>query len=295
MTIDVIIPVYKPDVKLYKLIKELGEQTVLPDRIILAETVLEDDDCEKLKLEIEASFIKRNIPIDIYPVRKSDYDHAATRQVAAKLSDADAILFMTQDAIPYDRIMVQRLKTALEKGAGAAFARQIAYEDAPLIEKLTREFNYPEDSYKRRKKDLNRYGIKAIFCSDTCMIYDRATFERLGGFEGEGGFAEDMNFAYKLLQNGGTLAYAAGARVYHSHDPNLKENYRRSYAIGANQAAHPEIYKKLSSEKEGRRYVKYVLGKLKEHKKRRLAFKFLVNCAARYLGVLNGRRNKVRK
>ncbi len=295
MTIDVIIPVFKPDVKLYKLIKKLGDQTVLPNRIILANTVLEEGDCEKLKTEIEASFLQRNIPIDIYPVRQSDYDHAATRQVAAKLSDADAILFMTQDAIPYDNVMVQRLKTALEKGAGAAFARQIAYEDAPLTEKLTRTFNYPEDSYKRKKKDLGRYGIKAIFCSDTCMIYDRAVFERLGGFDREGGFAEDMNYAYKLLQSGGTLAYAAGARVYHSHDYSIRENYRRSFLLGVNQAAHPEIYKKLPSEKEGRRYVKYVLGKLKEHKKRRMAFKFLLNCAARYLGVLKGRRKKIRK
>ncbi|MCR5585429.1 MAG: glycosyltransferase family 2 protein, partial [Lachnospiraceae bacterium] len=104
-------------------------------------------------------------------------------------------------------------------------------------------------------------------------------------------FAEDMTYAFKLLNNGGKLAYVAEAVVFHSHDLTLKENYKRSRALGENQAQHPEIYQNLSSEKEGMKYVRYVVKRLSERGRILKIPYFLLSCAVRYLGVLNGRRS----
>ncbi|MCR5584180.1 MAG: glycosyltransferase [Lachnospiraceae bacterium] len=292
MTVDVIIPVYRPDEKFNKLIKMLGMQTLLPSKILIANTVDQEDTCKKTEETVRVNLDNRDIPIEVHPINKPDYDHALTRQKMAGFSDSDAILFMTQDAVPKDRDLLKNLSDAIERGAGAAFARQEANEGAGITEKYTRLFNYGTESYERTAEDFSKFGIKTIFCSDTCMIYDRAVFEKLGGFDQKSMFAEDMTYAFKLLNNGGKLAYVAEASVFHSHDLTLKENFRRSRALGKNQAQHPEIYKKLSSEKEGMKYVKYIIKSLfKERKPLKIPY-FLLSCGARYLGVLKGRQDK---
>ncbi len=280
MTVDVIIPVCAPGREFYKLIEMLSDQTVKPERVIITET-LEAGEKSGLN-DLPGAF-------DIIPVKRSDYDHAGTRMLAASKATADAILFMTQDAVPTDRYLIEKLLRAIEDGAGAAFARQVARDDAGLIERLTRQFNYGETSYVRSSEDFAKYGIKTIFCSDTCMMYDRKTFERLGGFGDTSVFAEDMTYAHKLLLEGGKLAYVADAAVIHSHDYDLKANFRRSRALGINQAEHPEIYKTVSSEKEGAKYVRFILKGLITNKKPHKIPYFLLSCMVRYAGVLIGR------
>ncbi len=288
--IDVIVPVYKPDEKFDRLIDMLGKQTLLPSNLLIANTVGDEDDSDRIAERVKKLLNNPSVNVLVTPIRKKDYDHALTRDAMAKKSKADAILFMTQDAVPEDTELIKNLTKALEDGADAAFARQVANSDAGVVEQLTRQFNYPETSYLRTSEDFKTHGIKTIFCSDTCMMYQKETFDRLGGFGEKSMFAEDMTFAFKLLQNGGKLAYVSEARVFHSHDLSLKENYRRSLALGKNQAAHPEIYKSLSSEKEGFKYVKYVSCRLlKEFRPIHLMY-FLLTAVVRYLGVRKGRK-----
>lgn len=292
MNIDVIIPVYRPDEKFNMLMKMLGMQTLLPSNILIANTVDDEDTSEEIGALAKKLLGDPQINVTVTPVQKKDFDHALTRDAMAGKSKADAILFMTQDAVPKDADLLRNLADAIEKGADAAFARQVANSDAGVTERLTRSFNYPGTSYVRTSEDFDTYGIKTVFCSDTCMMYKRETFERLGRFGESSMFAEDMTFAFKLLKNGGKLAYVSEACVFHSHDLSLKENYKRSFAMGINQAKHPEIYKKLSSEKEGMKYVKYVAKSLFKEGKPLKIFYFLLSCGARYLGVLKGRRKK---
>ena len=289
MTIDVIIPVYRPDEKFNKLIKMLGTQTLLPSKILIANTVDKEDTSEKIEEIVRKNLGNSGVIVEVYPVNEDEYDHALTRQKTAGLSEADAILFMTMDAVPEGEDLLAKLSEAIENGAGAAFARQVANEDADIIEKYTRQFNYKETSYERTASDYEKYGIKTVFCSNTCMMYDRKVFEKLGGFGQKSVFAEDMTYAFKLLENGGKLAYVSDAVVIHSHAYTLKDNYKRSRALGINQACHPEIYKKLSSEKEGVTYVRYMVKKLMSGGHLLKTPYFLLTCCVRYLGVLRGR------
>ncbi len=293
MRIDVIIPVYKPDQKFNRLLKKLSEQTLTPDKVLIANTVGETDDCDKIKSRAKEEMGQGKTEIEVYPVKKSEYDHALTRQKMAEISDADAVLFMTQDAVPAGPHLLERLSEALENGADAAFARQVANEKADILEKYTRLFNYTGKSYVRTAEDFKKYGIKTIFCSDTCMMYKKDRFIEMGGFREKSIFAEDMTYAYRLLKAGGSLAYVSEAKVFHSHDYSLKDNFKRSFALGVNQADHPEIFKKLSSEKEGTRYVKYMIKRLGKQGRLLKTPYFILSCGVRYLGVIMGRNYKV--
>lgn len=94
---------------------------------------------------------------------------------AAALSEADIMVFMTQDALPADRELIQNLTGALcsDEQIRAAYARQLPNAECSFVERYTRSFNYPEISCVKTKADLPRYGIKTYFCSNVCAAYKK--------------------------------------------------------------------------------------------------------------------------
>ena len=91
-------------------------------------------------------------------------------------------------------------------------------------------------------------------------MYEKATYDRLGGFIRRTIFNEDMSYAGGLIQNDYKIAYVAEAEVIHSHNYNAKEQFHRNFDLAVSQADHPEVFGGIRSEKEG---VKLVLGTAK--------------------------------
>lgn len=151
---------------------------------------------------------------------------------------------MTHDAVPADRKLVGNLIKALESGPdiAAAYARQLPFEDCSLMEKYTRAFNYPAESRIKSAADLEELGIKTFFCSNVCAAYDTAIYRSLGGFIKKTIFNEDMIYAAKAVENGYRFAYAADARVFHSHNYTAVEQLHRNFDLAVSQADHPEVF-----------------------------------------------------
>jgi len=246
--VDVIIPVYRPDISLQIILKRLDRQSVKPNRIILINT-------EKRFWKPE--LIQGVEHVEVHHVKKAEFNHAATRRMAAELSDAEYMMFLTQDALPADNRLIERLLGALQDTEVAgAFARQLPRKNCNPIECYTRAFNYPEKSFVRTKEDIAKMGIRAYFFSDVCAVYRKADYVRLGGFVEQAIFNEDMLFAAKALEYGKKMAYVAEAKVYHSHNYGNIQYLRRNFDLGVSQAEHPEIFEAVSSEKEGIKLVK---------------------------------------
>ena len=72
-----------------------------------------------------------------------------------------------------------------------------------------------------------------------------------GGFEKKAIFNEDMIYAAKVIENKQKVYYNAKARVIHSHNYNFAQQFHRNFDMAVSQAQHPEIFRKVSSEKEG--------------------------------------------
>ena len=179
-TVDVIIPVYRPDRRFARLLAMLQKQTCPVSRIIIMKTQGGGWD--------EDSF--RKIPnVEIHSLTKAEFDHGATRNRGAGYSSADVMIFMTEDAVPQDNRLVECLTAALgQKGPGketvaAAYARQLPARDCRAIERFTRNFNYPDQSRIKTIRDLPELGIKTYFASNVCCAYRRDVFEKQGGFE----------------------------------------------------------------------------------------------------------------
>ena len=248
MKVDVIIPTYRPDERFLKTIQMLLKQTVAPDyiRIINTEEQYWNPEIEKQSKKILVTHIK-----------KEEFDHGASRNLGAFQSKAEVLLFMTQDAIPADIRLIEKMLPHLEyEETAAVYARQLPYEDCSELEKYIRSFNYGEESGIKTKKDIKELGIKAYFCSNVCAAYKRKLFVSRGGFIKKTIFNEDMIYCGKAIQDGYAVAYAANACVYHSHNYTAMEQLKRNFDLGVSQADHPEVFQTVSSENEGIKLVK---------------------------------------
>ena len=174
--------------------------------------------------------------------------------------------------------------------AKSTYARQLPREDCGIIERYTRQFNYPDEGCVKSREDIPRLGIKTFFCSDVCAAYRRDLFEQLGGFESPVIFNEDMFFAAHAVQEGYKVAYAADAEVVHSHNYSVKQQFHRNFDLAVSQTAHPEIFEQVSSEAEGMRLVKNTMGYLCKIHKPYLIWKLGWQCVGRYAGYFLGKR-----
>lgn len=285
-TVDVIIPVYKPDSGFLTLMEKLLTQTVTINQIILMNTEQKYWD----RLFYGTTLERQAHNITVKHLSKREFDHGRTRNQGVKLSKADVFVMMTQDAIPADEYLIERLLSRLrQEKAAAAYARQLPTKESGEIERYTRAFNYPAKSCVKTREDLPKLGIKTFFCSNVCAAYDRETFDRLGGFVNHTIFNEDMLYAAKAVEAGCRIAYAADACVYHSHDYTHRQQFHRNFDLGVSQAEHPEVFAKYPSESEGIRMVKGLVAHLRKNGMRNKIPHVIIQSAFKYAGYLCGK------
>ena len=285
MEIDVIIPLYKPGKELFTLLDKLGSQSVPVHQVILLNT--EEKYFEQLIYGIR--FLETYQNIKVYHVSKREFDHGGTRRMGVKKSSADIFVMMTQDAMPKDDRLIEKLVEPLQGEVAVAYARQLPREDSTPVESYTREFNYPAKSRIKSAADLDSLGIKTFFCSNVCAAYRREIYEELGGFVRHTIFNEDMIMAYKEMQAGFSVAYVADAKVIHSHSYTCKQQFVRSFDLGVSQRQYHEIFDNISSEKEGAGYAKKVIIRLLKNGKFIKTFYFMMQCGFRLFGYKLGK------
>ena len=280
-TIDIIIPVYKPEKNFFTLIERLEKQTVPVNRILLLNT--EQKYFERLIYG--TSFLEKYRNVYVWHLSKREFNHGGTRKKGVQKSDASVFVMMTQDAVPEDE--------PLEDGmVAASYARQLAAEDSSEIERYMRMFNYPEESRRKTKADLPSLGIKTYFCSNVCAAYNRKIYDELGGFIKHTIFNEDMIYAAAAIQAGYEIVYAAGAKVIHSHNYTFSQQFRRNFDLGVSQADHPEVFSGISSEGEGVTMLKSVSSHLWKSGKKRMIPRLYIEGIYRYAGYTLGKHYK---
>lgn len=253
--VDVVIMVYKPDKKLYNIISRLMGQTVVPKQIYIIRTKSQE---ENYQTELLVQKIVREYPqIKIVEVSEEEFDHGGTRDMAMHLCDSDYVLMMTDDAEPKNQKLIENMQKAQGEKISVVYARQEPNKDCRIIERYTRSFNYPEESssaIETAAKTNN--GIKSIFCSDVCAMYDRRVYDEIGGFPGKAIFNEDEIFAAKSLKAGYDVIYEASAIVLHSHNYSGIQYFRRYFDMGVSHADFRYIFEEYHVQDEGVRLVK---------------------------------------
>ncbi|MBT8439929.1 MAG: glycosyltransferase, partial [Gammaproteobacteria bacterium] len=225
----------------------------------------------------------------VITIEKDTFNHGGTRQRAVGEKISDHVVFLTQDAVIADTDALKNLLQYFnDKNVAAVCGRQLPRIGAGAIEAHARLFNYPDRSFTRTIHDVEKYGLKTAFISDSFAAYRVTVLSEIGGFPDNVIFGEDMYVSAKLLIAGYRIAYAADACVYHSHDYSLMQEMKRYFDMGVFHAREPWLRLEFgAAEGEGVKFVTSELGYLLRHAFWRIP-EGLIRIVFRYTGFRLG-------
>lgn len=282
--ISVIIPTYKAESYLPKLLERLKDQTIKDFQLLIIDSSSNDKTVE----------IAKQYTDDIIIIPQSEFDHGGTRAKAAKMSTGDILVFLTQDALPYDENTIENIVKEFDnEEVGAVCGRQLAYEETNIFGKHLRLFNYPDKYSIKGSEDIPKYGIKTTFLSDSFAAYRKTTLESIGWFKENLIFGEDAYAAAKMILSGKKVVYANEAKVYHSHSYTIIEDFKRYFDMGVFHSCESWLLEKFGKpEGEGSRYVKSELEFILENDKYFLIPEFFIRNAMKLLGYKLGLKHR---
>jgi len=223
-SIAIIIPTCNAGQTLVDLLENLQNQTIGPIQTLVIDSESTDGTAE----------LARNRSCKVITIGRVDFNHGSTRNLAVSNTNTEFIVFLTQDVIPFDEDMIDKLIKPMQADSNIAicYGRQLPRPGAGPLESFAREFNYPAESILKTKNDVEAMGLKTFFCSNSCSAVRCSIFKKLGGFENNVIVNEDMLFAAKAILQGYSVYYSAAAKVYHSHSYSLSQTFRRYFNIG---------------------------------------------------------------
>jgi len=173
----------------------------------------------------------------ILEIDPASFNHGLTRNLGIQEARGDLVCLLTQDAIPVNEFFLPLLAQALEKaGAAGACARQIPRDDAsPLVRRDLEA--WVSGSPQKRIADLR--SCPDFFSTSPMNRFFHSVFDNVASLIRkevwkkipfpEAAFAEDLEWAYRVICNGYSIVYEPEAMVVHSHERSSEYLYKRTF------------------------------------------------------------------
>ncbi|AJO80710.1 glycosyltransferase family 2 protein [Pseudomonas sp. MRSN 12121] len=281
MKTALIIPARNAGPHLDRLLPALAAQTLQPDSVLVVDSSSTDDTVSRF----------RQFGARVEVIAAQQFNHGGTRRWASEQVDAQALILLTQDAIPATPETFANLIRELEEDPriGVAYGRQLPHPGAGILEAQSRHFNYGAQSRSKSLADATELGIKTCFSSDSFAVYRRSALQAVGGFPEDVIGSEDAHVAARMLLDGYLVRYAASACVQHSHHYNLMQEFRRYFDIGVFYGREPWIRQAFGAAGgEGKRYVQAELRALRAAGQLQRVPEVLLRSALKLLGYRLG-------
>ena len=176
-------------------------------------------------------------PVSVIQIPPEDFNHGETRNLAAREADPASkyYVYLSQDALPADEKWLRNLIEPLEDdpAVAGAFSRHAPRPGASpsLARQLTTVWQTggSELLVKRMPSDPAEYERDKFFYvyfSNTSSairreVWEQVPFRRLD-------FAEDADWADRVLRAGHKLVFSPASIVLHSHDYRIIEQFRQN-------------------------------------------------------------------
>ena len=279
MSIDIICPLYNAEKYIENLDKSIKKQEKVNINKIRYVLTKGKDNTEEILKRLGACY---------KVIKPEEFSHALTRENEAFESDADIIVFITQDIIIERTDWLYNLtKDITNNEIVAAYSRQLCTNNS--IEKYTRENNYPDKSRIVSKDDIEKLGLNTFFFSDASSAINREIFVKLNGYDNKNlPISEDMYIAHKIITNGYKIKYCADSEIIHSHKFSLKQIYER-YKLTGKFFKQNSYLDKYGTNRSGGGLALYTLKRAIQEKNIKVLLEYVPNMAARFIGMKVGK------
>jgi rhamnosyltransferase len=224
--VSIIILVKNGDAYLEEVLKEVFTQEIEETFEVIA---IDSGSIDNTK-EILAKF-----PVHVEEIPPAAFNHGETRNHGAQLAKGEYLVYLTQDATPFDRIWLERLVRPLKEDplVAGAFSSQRPRGGCHLMEKrqiLQTELTSGKvmrvnSAIGNPEYERNRYPF--IWFSNTSSCIRKQVWERYPFRKVE--FAEDQDWAQRVLEAGYKTVYVPESIVLHSHNYRPVKNFRRHF------------------------------------------------------------------
>lgn len=180
--------------------------------------------------------IFRQFPVRVCSIAPSEFNHGETRNYGARQVSPSVryLVYLTHDATPTPG-WLEALVAAVEAdpGVAGAFSRHLPRPTCPLpmarlLQEEWEQSGTPQRIVKRRTDpdDYERRRVWYAWFSNTSSCLRREVWEQFPFRRVD--FAEDADWADRVLRAGYTLIYEPGSRVIHSHDYGLWDQFAQN-------------------------------------------------------------------
>jgi rhamnosyltransferase len=176
--------------------------------------------------------IARGYPIRIEEIPAHEFHHARTRNFAASLGKGPILINLSGDAIPAsDNWLRSMLANFSDPGVGAVYGRQLPKAASTMERCDTFDTVYGDRRIVKDPAHRNGLGYRFYHFSDVNSGLRRSVWEAVPYPEDLKMF-EDLAIAKRILDGGWKIVYEPEAAVFHSHQYNAKQLFKRYFDIG---------------------------------------------------------------
>ncbi|MBB5324203.1 rhamnosyltransferase [Anoxybacillus tepidamans] len=232
---SVIIPVKNGGQIFEKVLNKVLEQELRDGTF---EIIIIDSGSSDGSVEFVRSKMNKRNNVRLLQIEPREFGHGKTRNLGASRAKGEILVFLTQDALPYDNYWLENLLVPFEidDNIAGVFGRHIPYDDCDIFEKelINRHFQgFGEEITVHYLEDKQRYKLDEGYRHMLCFYSDNSSAMRKSIWKKipypDVDFAEDQLWAKQIIERGYKKAYTPYSIVYHSHRYSFREQFRRYY------------------------------------------------------------------
>ena len=214
--ISIVIRTYNEQKHLPEVLESIKNQTYKNYEIILVDSESTDKTVE----------IAKKYGVKIVPILKKDFNYSYASNVGVKNSSGDIVCFLSGHSVPAkNNYLEETNKIFQDEKIGGCYGDVIALKDGSIWEKLYNKLGYIKNVLLGKKDKVKleteiHPGI--LSCSNASIrksVFDKHLFVDELGKKG----GEDVELAYRIIQDGFYVAQVPNLLVKHSHGSKLKK------------------------------------------------------------------------
>jgi rhamnosyltransferase len=169
----------------------------------------------------------------VHEIPPLEFNHGATRNLGARLSGGETLVFLSQDAEPVGSDWLARLVAplAVDDRVAGVYGRQLARPDAVPPERYFLDFLYGARRRVQAAARESELSMDTTLFSNANSALRRSLWER-HPFADDIIMSEDQDWSRRVLVEGWRIAYEPDAVVRHSHPYTIGAAFRRFFDSG---------------------------------------------------------------